>query len=172
MGWNRKMQDSENRKWHFIVLKVGLLFLLCVSCGCPKTEKDGQRLNPVGTRHPLSIDGKQISVEVVITKAQQQMGLMYRTKVPEGTGMLFVYSKPQMLSFWMKNTPTKLSIAYIDSQGKILQIEPLLPLDETSVPSKDKVLWALEVPHGYFKKAGIKVGSRMTLSEDIRKIIQ
>ena len=47
---------------------------------------------------------------------------MGRTTIPEGTGMLFVFANDQQLNFWMRDTPTPLSIAFVDAQKRILNI--------------------------------------------------
>ena len=83
---------------------------------------------------------------------------MNRKNIPDGTGMLFVFEKDQMLNFWMKNTPHPLSIAYIDASGTISDILDMTPFSETSVPSSRSVRYALEVPQGWFVSQGIKVG--------------
>jgi uncharacterized protein len=76
--------------------------------------------------------------------------------------MLFVFDHPKSASFWMKNTKIPLSIAYIDSTGKILEIESMKPLDETIVPSaSDQVAYALEVNQGWFSRHGIAPGAKI-----------
>jgi uncharacterized membrane protein (UPF0127 family) len=83
---------------------------------------------------------------------------MEREEIPDGTGMLFVFDRDQILSFWMKNTPHPLSIAYIDSRGKIRNIYDMTPFSLASVVSTVSVRYALEVPQGWFEKVGVKVG--------------
>ena len=90
---------------------------------------------------------------------------MGREVIPDGTGMLFVFEKSQMLSFWMKNTPHPLSIAFIDSKGKIRNIYDMTPFSEASWSSTDFVQYALEVPQGWFKKVGITVGDIVELKQ-------
>lgn len=77
--------------------------------------------------------------------------------------MLFIFEQPEKASFWMKNTKIPLSIAYIDSAGKILEIKSMNPLDETLVLSKsDQVAYALEVNQGWFARHGISSGAVIT----------
>ena len=76
--------------------------------------------------------------------------------------MIFVFEKDQILSFWMKNTPHPLSIAFIDSNGKIRDIFQMTPYSLASVSSTTSVRYALEVPQGWFKKEGIKEGDYLT----------
>jgi len=64
------------------------------------------------------------------------------------------------LSFWMKNTPAPLSIAFIDSHGTILNIRDMEPNDETTLHrSQGDALYALEVREGWFTEQGIKAGA-------------
>ena len=85
-------------------------------------------------------------------------GFMERKNIPDGTGMLFVFDRDQILSFWMKNTPHPLSIAYIDSRGKIRNIYDMTPFSLTPIKSTSSVRYALEVPQGWFEKENINVG--------------
>ncbi|MGP1454624.1 MAG: DUF192 domain-containing protein [Treponema sp.] len=103
-----------------------------------------------------------IHVEVAITAMQQQRGFMGRKHIPEGTGMLFVYGQDSKLQFWMKNTPHPLSIAFIDSQGRIREIKDMAPYSLAIVPSTYAVRYALEVPQGYFERSQIVVGDVFT----------
>lgn len=76
--------------------------------------------------------------------------------------MLFVFSTPQPMAFWMRNTRIPLSIAYINTEGVIREIYDLRPLDETAVRSVfGDVLYALEVPQGWFMRHKILPGDRV-----------
>jgi uncharacterized protein len=101
--------------------------------------------------------------EVADTPQTSANGLMFRDSLPDDHGMLFVFEQPQTASFWMKNTRIPLSIAYIDSGGKILEIRSLKPLDETPVASTSReVAFALEVNEGWFRRNGIAAGSKIS----------
>ena len=100
----------------------------------------------------------EITAEIAKTDQERSQGLMHRKKLPDGEGMLFVFDRDQQLSFWMKNTIIPLSIAFIASDGRITEIKDMQPLDENSVRSGRSVRYALEVPQGWFGRAGIKAG--------------
>jgi uncharacterized protein len=113
--------------------------------------------------------GKKVEVRVEIADGpfEQQRGLMYRTSLGEDRGMLFVYRREQPLSFWMKNTKIPLSIAYIDSKGRITDILDMKPLDDKPphYVSSEPVQYALEVNQGFFDERGVKVGDHAELPE-------
>jgi hypothetical protein len=88
---------------------------------------------------------------------------MYRSSLKDGEGMLFVFESDQKLAFWMKNTKLPLSLAYILSDGTIVQIIDLVPFSEESRPSIRSVRYALEVPQGWFERSGIKVGDKVRI---------
>ena len=103
-----------------------------------------------------------ISVEAAITAEEQQRGFMHRKEIPDGTGMIFVYSRDSQLRFWMKDTPHPLSIAFIDSAGRIREIYDMQPFSLDVIASTHSVRYALEVAQGYFERAGISVGSTLS----------
>ncbi|MGI5059211.1 DUF192 domain-containing protein [Treponema pectinovorum] len=105
----------------------------------------------------------KIKVEFAITQEERNHGFMERKKIPDGTGMLFIFERDQILSFWMKNTPHPLSIAYIDKNGKIRDIFDMTPYSLASVTSTVSVRYALEVPQGWFAKNNIKEGDFLIL---------
>ena len=76
---------------------------------------------------------------------------------------LSFFQKDQVLSFWMKNTPHPLSIAYIDSQGIIRDIYDMTPFSLAPIQSTRSVRYALEVPQGWYEKAGVKTGDKVLL---------
>ncbi len=111
----------------------------------------------------LKIGTKIIHVEVAVTDQQKMRGLMYRKTLPDNGGMLFMLGHEDHANFWMKNTFVPLSIAFIDKEGKILEIVDMQPHDETDIKSKsDRVTYALEMNQRWFDLNGIKVGDIIT----------
>lgn len=107
----------------------------------------------------IKINDVTINVEVATTAREHTRGLMYRDKVQEGTGMLFVYPKPRRAEFWMRHTYVPLSVAFIREDGYIIQILDMKYINSHEIyRSNEKVKYALEVPLGFFEKKRIKVG--------------
>ncbi|MFW5983439.1 MAG: DUF192 domain-containing protein, partial [bacterium] len=79
----------------------------------------------------LNINKSQIEVEIVTGK-DLKTGLMFRKELGENKGMLFVFDSPRRTSMWMKNTFIPLSVAFIDKNGRILNIEHMKPLTRNS----------------------------------------
>jgi uncharacterized membrane protein (UPF0127 family) len=147
---------------------AALLRFLCVLfCGL---------LLPGGACRPETLETRDFSIELaeggtVIVRAEiartteeKQQGLMFRESLADGQGMLFVFDRDQIMSFYMKNTLIPLSIAFIRSDGGISEIRHMRPLDESTVLSSRSVRYALEVPQGWFERVGIKTGDRLLLS--------
>ena len=105
-----------------------------------------------------------VSAEIAREEADRNYGFMNRKKIPDGTGMLFVFESDQILSFWMKNTPHPLSIAYLDSQGVIKNIYDMTPYSLSPIKSTVSVRYALEVPQGWYEKTGVKTGDVVDLT--------
>ena len=113
-------------------------------------------------RIELVIKAKTIVVELARRPDEQTRGLMFRRTLGEDEGMLFVYDSPRLLSFWMKNTRIQLSIAFVDGEGKITQIEKMRPYDSLDrYRSKVPVQYALEMNQDWFEENGIEVGDRV-----------
>ena len=107
-------------------------------------------------------------VEIADDDFERARGLMYRTALVEKRGMLFVYEEEQQkLSFWMKNTLIPLSIAFMDTEGRIVDIQDMEPLDDDppSYVSAEPAQYALEVNQGFFEERGVEVGDRAELPE-------
>ena len=104
-----------------------------------------------------------LTAEVADTDESRSRGYMEREEIPFGTGMIFIFYKDQQLSFWMKNTPHPLSIAYIDSRGVIREIYDMTPFSLSSCVSSVSVRYALEVPQGWFEEENISVGDKVII---------
>jgi len=105
----------------------------------------------------------QMKAEIAKTDEERNKGLMFRKKLPDGEGMIFVFERDQQLSFWMLNTYIPLSIAFIASDGRIIEIKDMQPHNEDSVKSSRSVRYALEVPQGWFDRVNIKPGDKVRI---------
>ena len=105
----------------------------------------------------IELGGKKLTVEIADTDQARSLGLMNREALPKDQGMLFVFTKPRILSFWMKNTKIPLSIAFFDKRQRLINIIDMSPtsLETTYYPtyqSKRAALYALEVNQGWFQE--------------------
>ncbi len=107
----------------------------------------------------LWLGAEEMVAELALTGEQVQTGMMFRTSMPENTGMLFVFPTPFRASFWMKNCPLPLSAAYIDPEGVILEIRELQPHNTNSVVAlSDQVQFVLETNQGWFERHHVTPG--------------
>ncbi len=142
------------------IILTSMIFLAACG-GNGQTSNAANRKSPAATP-VLTIDGVRLNIEIVQDAESRQQGLMNREQLAEDQGMLFVFESTRMLSFWMRNTYIPLDIAFIDEGGKIVDIQRMEPLDDTtSYHSAAPALYALEVNAGWFKERGIKVGSQV-----------
>jgi uncharacterized membrane protein (UPF0127 family) len=102
-----------------------------------------------------------IKAEVAASDAQRQQGLMFRQQMANNAGMVFVFDRPATQCMWMKNTLLPLSVAFIDAEGKIVNIEDMQPqtLDNHCSKKAVPVKYALEMNLGWFRKNNIKPGT-------------
>ena len=112
---------------------------------------------------PINVAGIELEVELATTFEEQSLGLMYRDKLEENGGMLFVYPRESFLSFWMKDTRIPLSIAFIKADGRIIQIESMKPYSLNTHVSKEKVKYALEMNDGWFRVHNVKEGDTVKI---------
>ena len=142
------------------------IFILSLLLLTPFLSCKSKKL-PVQDVKIIRQDGTEfiVKAEMAIKAEDRNHGFMERKNIPDGTGMLFVFERDQILSFWMHNTPHPLSIAYIDSKGKIRDIFDMNPYSTDSILSTVSVRYALEVPQGWYKKNGITTGDTVIISE-------
>ncbi len=104
-----------------------------------------------------------VRAEVANTSALRSRGLMYREEVPDGTGMLFVWDRDAVRSFWMRNTLVALDVAFIDSNFEIVDIQQMEPETSDVHDGARAAMFALEVRQGWFAENDITVGDRCEL---------
>lgn len=98
----------------------------------------------------LQFGNKTIKAEVAISAAERQKGLMFRTSMAKGHGMLFIMDGEESACMWMKNTKIPLSVAFIDAFGKIINIEDMEPETTDIHCSRAPAKYALEMNKGWF----------------------
>ncbi|MFZ6847200.1 DUF192 domain-containing protein [Undibacterium sp. RuRC25W] len=109
----------------------------------------------------LSVGIYVIQAEVAATPAEREQGLMLRTKMGNNEGMIFDFGAPAGVCMWMKNTLIPLSVAFIDIDGRIVNIEDMQPETLDSHCAKRTVNYALEMNLGWFKQKNIKPGMKI-----------
>ena len=105
-------------------------------------------------------------VEIAETEQQRQRGLMGRTSLDDDSGMLFTWPQDTDTSFWMKDTPLPLTIAFISSDGEIVRVFDMEPCAADPCPIYDPRLsyrMALEVKQGTLERLGVRTGDRVRL---------
>ncbi len=108
----------------------------------------------------LWIGPEEMTTEMALTPIQEETGMMFRTNMAENEGMIFVMDRPKRASFWMHSCPLPLSAAYIDTDGRILEIHDLQPHDTNAVLSAtENVEFVLETPQGWFQRHNINPGT-------------
>ena len=154
------------------LLPCSLLFSLALALlvGCQDSGQYRPYRAAEGLRS-LELGGTTLTVEIAADLRSRERGLMHRNSMPEDHGMLFMYPTATMQNFWMKNTFIKLSIAFIDKDGTIVNIEDMEPMTlRPGAASHAAVPYALEVVQGWFDKHGIKAGDKITLPDWIEEI--
>ena len=106
----------------------------------------------------LMVKDKKIKAEVARTEDEKSRGLMFREKLGPDEGMLFIYEREEFLSFWMKNTPLPLSIAFLDQNGRIVDLQDMEPFNLRTHTSTRPAKFALEMNLHWFRKNGVKAG--------------
>ena len=89
-------------------------------------------------------------------------GLMHRREMPANQGMLFVFTHAERHCMWMRNTYLPLSVAFLDENGRILNIENMQPHSEINHCAAGPARFALEMNSGWFSSKGIKAGQRIS----------
>jgi uncharacterized protein len=175
-------------------ITCGILGILLLCCSAPvrsappvppknPSTPSATDLNPAvkGQKLPLSaqvtINGQNILLEVARTSEEQSTGLMYRTELAANRGMLFVFSPPRPVSFWMKNTLIPLDMVFL-SNGVVKYIGAKIPPCKTSScpgygpESKMAIDSVIELRSGRAAELRLKVGDRLKIDSYSAKMLK
>jgi len=149
-----------------LLLCGAALLAACGSDPAPATDpapSGGAALARITTATGTTVT---IDVEVADEPAERERGLMGRTELADGEGMVFLFGGPTTVSFWMKDTLIPLSIAFWNAQGRIIAILDMPPCAADPCPAYAPGLpyvGAIEVPRGFFIERGVATGDPIVL---------
>lgn len=106
-----------------------------------------------------SWEGHSLDLEICDTPAERSKGLQGHAPLTGNQGLLFVYPDDRTCSYWMKDVPFPIDLAFISSDGVVKEVVGMNPMDETPVPSPGKVRFVLEMSAGWFKNHNLGKGS-------------
>lgn len=117
----------------------------------------------------FDFEGKRINLEVAMTVEKKAEGLMGREELGANSGMLFIYSEPRRLQFWMKNTLIPLDIIYLDSSLEVIKIHQNTKPDQITerYASTEPAQYVIEMNGGWSEKNNLKVGDKFTISDNL-----
>ena len=107
----------------------------------------------------LEVGKVTLTLEVARTPEEHERGLMGRTSLKENEGMIFFFDPPQRVSFWMKDTPIDLDIAFIDAKGVVFHTDSMKAQTLNTHASFGFAAAAIELPCGALKRFGIGIGT-------------
>ena len=132
--------------------------LLLLSFSLSAWAQDGpQKLRTIRLNAGMHL----IQAELAQTPEEQTIGLMFRPAMGANEGMLFAFLQARQQCFWMKNTLLPLSVAFVDDDGGVVNIEAMKPRTLDSHCSKKPVRFVLEMNEGWFAKRGILPGFKL-----------
>lgn len=134
-------------------MKKLLPLLLCGLAGVAQAQMP---------RVDLSLGFYRVEAEVAADQKNRALGLMGRRSLAPQQGMLFVFAAPARHCMWMKNTFLPLSVAFLDEEGSVINIEDMQPETENNHCAARPARFALEMNQGWFAGKGIKAGARLT----------
>jgi uncharacterized protein len=124
-------------------------------------DEDAAEAGPLPPRgHAWVVVGSDtVLAEVADTPEARERGLMHRTELADGHGMLFVFEDMAPRSFWMRDTYIPLDIAFLDRDQVIVDIQQMEPETDELTESAAPAMFALEVRQNWFAEQGIEVGA-------------
>lgn len=150
---------------------VAIGCLVSLACSTSRSEHAARQTAPIrnaentASRVVLEPPGQEpveVQVEIARTEQERARGLMFRKQLPENHGMLFVFDRPEHLSFWMKNTYLPLDMVFITDEMRVLGVvENATPLSTQSQQVPGNSQFVLEVNAGFCQAHGVRDGSRV-----------
>ena len=144
-------------------VRLLLLGAALLVAGCPHNQPSAPAaVKTINDYFTIKVGGRNVRMQLAVMEAEMEHGLMERRDLAPDEGMLFVYSQPQQMSFWMHDTPTPLDIGFFSRDGELREIYQMQPFDESTVASHSKELqFGLEMNQGWFHNNGVLPGAQL-----------
>ncbi len=165
-------------KLRFSALLFVLFYVACRAGGEPPPPvRQAPALPAASAQQPLGVPTRSLAAnrawvifgadtveaELAKTDEEREKGLMNRGAVPEGTGMLFVFTDEEVRSFWMSDTYVDLDVGFLDANLRLFDIQHMKAETTEAHDSRGPAMFALEVREGWFRDHGIRTGARAEL---------
>ena len=139
---------------------------LFVLAACAAPDKAGAEPGAISPLEDLQVvtrtGAHSFKVEIADDEAERAQGLMFRRELPASAGMLFVYDRPQRVSFWMKNTLIPLDMVFIGADGRVNGVHAeAVPGDLTPISGPPETLMVLEIRGGLARRLGLAEGAEL-----------
>jgi uncharacterized membrane protein (UPF0127 family) len=159
----RQSPSSARARWAAVV--AALVALGCArSNGAAKPAENAAKDRPTVTMP----SGRAYTVEIAADAESREQGLMFRESLQDGRGMLFLFPKPSVESFWMKNCNFPIDIVWMDANRKVIFVSAHTPpCKDDPCPTygpKAESLYVLEIPDAAAAKEKAVVGSTLTFT--------
>lgn len=131
---------------------------------------DVVRVAPASKTIQVTVPGSStpFTVELARTPAELEKGLMYRTRMAQDRGMLFVFPDEVPRTFWMKNTLIPLDMIFTTKDGTIVKIWHNVPPCKTPIcptySSTQSATYVLEISGGLSQTMLLKEGDGISIS--------
>jgi hypothetical protein len=111
----------------------------------------------------MRIGDQSFELELALTEAQQELGLMHRDHLDSDKGMLFIFPDMQVRTFWNHDVSFPLDLVFLDSSGKIVSIKQMQKFNDLNVSSDVPAKYAIELNEGTAANVGIKIGDSLSI---------
>ena len=146
------------------MVRAAAVLLFVIVASCRQSAEDGP-VRPAGSWVVLRSDGRptaRVRVKVVREEQERQRGLMFVRAMPRDDGMLFIFEKDEIQSFWMRNTYIPLDMIFINLESKVVGVvEHAKPLTDDSRSVDMPSRYVLEVNAGWARENGVSFGTRV-----------
>ena len=138
---------------------LALAFLWCFGSSTARADDDTRISTLTIQTHDATVS---FLTEIAISEDAKERGLMFRQIMPENQAMLFAFSPPQPVQFWMKNTLIALDLIFVRADGTIADIkENAVPKSLAIIDEEEPVVAVIEVAGGVTHKRGIHKGDHV-----------
>ena len=162
--------SNRKRRRTFVAQSIGLAVVVLAVVAIVTL---GLRTHPPGVGLSfVAADGTprggKLTVEIVAAPKTREVGLMYRKELAADSGMLFIYPKESIQTFWMHNTYVSLDMVFIDKDKVVVGFLENVPTLNDAPRKIDKPsMYALELPAGTVAAHKISIGDKLNSDQPL-----